>query len=631
MPNRIVSSQAKVRSQEDTGRHLHGRWLYLARGGYIIILLIILSLYGLGTPGYIRYLDEGKIGVDIDQNKLGEIILLPRPGLDASQTGVLKGDVLLAVNGTPTPPRISIEEAVKLLKGKKGESVTITVRTDNEAPRDYKIVRSQLYLTAGEQLHIPFSLLKIVLVVLSIISLLGLGIISLLIFIWRSDDWLAFLVALALITFAAISDNVYLGTKAIGWTAVYYSLDSIGSFLPVLLLCLFPNGRFVPHWAGRFSRILFLWAIPSFMLLAFSDCLGSASCRARWPIASSFLRTSSPPPWLNELTFWVWMLLFSIGVYAQIYRFLYVSNPVERQQIKWIVIGIPLAVLTTISVRLVPESPLITAPMRLFLADVLFSISQLANLFVAIGLGLAVFRYKLWDTDFYINRTWVYGTVTGALAILWWLSVELLQALFNRFTTAGSPSSPVVAALLSSVQVAALFRPARDLAQNWINTRFYKDRVDFTKAIVELQPENWHFISAGDMYHALTENTASLLDSDTSAVYIYNGRATRLVSVRGVTSTQARRLKFDEAIILDLQRGKVVPFNQEKPFALLVPLVVPRQHVKDLIGVLALGRRVNERGYSRDHINDLKNLGERAGMAIHFLQLNEKKLSAVSK
>ena len=30
-------------------------------------------------------------------------------------------------------------------------------------------------------------------------------------------------------------------------------------------------------------------------------------------------------------------------------------------------------------------------------------------------------------------------------------------------------------------------------------------------------------------------------------------------------------------------------------------------------------------GYSRDHVTDLTNLGERAGTALHFLQLNERK------
>jgi GAF domain-containing protein len=49
--------------------------------------------------------------------------------------------------------------------------------------------------------------------------------------------------------------------------------------------------------------------------------------------------------------------------------------------------------------------------------------------------------------------------------------------------------------------------------------------------------------------------------------------------------------------------------------------------LNDLIGVLALGARAEGRGYSRDHLADLTDLGDAAGTALHFLQLNQQKLA----
>jgi hypothetical protein len=591
-------------------RRLHGTGLYVARGGYVAILLIVLFLSVLGVPEYIRYLDEGRISVEVVRNTRGEFVLLPIPELDADQAGVSERDILVAINGIRTPPDLSLEEVFDLFTGKKGEPVTITVRTGNQAPRDLTIIRSRLYLQASERFHIPFNVLKMALLVLGITSIFGFGVISLLIFIKRSEDWMAFLIALALLTFAAISDILFFGAERIELTALYYFLDSIGSFLPALLLFLFPNGHFVPAWTRSFARLLFLWAIASFFLLTFA-----------------------PSWWPEHLTFWLWMAFFVIGVAAQIYRFHYISKPVERQQIKWIVIGFPFAVLANMAYYLLPDFPIgsLTGAERVFLADVLFAVSRVTNLSVAIGLGLAVARYKLWDTDFYVNRTWVYGTVTGLLAIVWWLSVELLQFVLDRFTSLESQSSPVVAALLSSIQVAALFRPARDGVEKWINARFYKDRVDFTKVILELRPENWQFISVKDMVEVLTVTTASLLESTISAVYSYRDGTIHLISVRGIAAAQARRLKISQTNTFDLQHGKIVQLKENNLFTLLIPLIVPRRRVHDLIGILALGPRVANRGYSRDHLNDLKHLGEHAGTAIYFLQLNEKRLASLAK
>ena len=245
-------------------------------------------------------------------------------------------------------------------------------------------------------------------------------------------------------------------------------------------------------------------------------------------------------------------------------------------------------------------------------------------LFFAIIMAFAVFRYKLWDKDFYINRTIIYTLVTAILALLWGATMALLNYFFQQFA---DKQSPLLAAVLSSIQVVALFQPVRDRIEKWINARFYKDRIDFTSAIVELQPEKWQFITPEDMYLALTESAASLLKCDKSVLYTLDGRTTHVASARGMTSPQARQLKLDDKVIQKLQGGGVIQLQDQNPFAVLVPLIVPRGTLNDLIGLLALGPRAEERGYSRDHLSDLSELGHTAGTAIHFLQLNQKKMA----
>jgi hypothetical protein len=212
--------------------------------------------------------------------------------------------------------------------------------------------------------------------------------------------------------------------------------------------------------------------------------------------------------------------------------------------------------------------------------------------------------------------------VTSVLAIVWAVTIALLGYVIKWIT---DQQDPLVATVLSSIQVAALFQPVRQRTEKWINHRFYKDRIDFDEALVELQRDNWQFISSEDMFKLLATKVPRLLKSIRCAIYGVEDLTFHVVSSVGIDQAEAQGYLFDEDSISVLKNGDLVRPKEEEPFALLVPLVVPRQHVNDLIGVLALGPRVEDRGYSRDHLTDLEYLGERAGTAIHFLQLNERK------
>ncbi len=54
------------------------------------------------------------------------------------------------------------------------------------------------------------------------------------------------------------------------------------------------------------------------------------------------------------------------------------------------------------------------------LYDLYFNpVSIILILLIPLSLGIAILRYRLWDIDVLINRTLVYGTLTGILALVY--------------------------------------------------------------------------------------------------------------------------------------------------------------------------------------------------------------------
>ena len=160
--------------------------------------------------------------------------------------------------------------------------------------------------------------------------------------------------------------------------------------------------------------------------------------------------------------FQVVLALSVVSVAALVVRFRR-STGVERQQIKWFAygaaIGIPLG--------LPAQVPVWGPILELLQQPLMFA-----------GLGIGMFRYRLYDVDRVINRTLVYGLLTAVLG----LAYAAGSLVFVLVAGAGSdPPSWLVAA--ATLAAAAVFRPARRRIQAVVDRRFNRRRYNAAQTI----------------------------------------------------------------------------------------------------------------------------------------------------
>jgi signal transduction histidine kinase len=167
----------------------------------------------------------------------------------------------------------------------------------------------------------------------------------------------------------------------------------------------------------------------------------------------------------------VWFALFSAGLHAQFSRYRHVSNPVERQQTKWVVYGFSLELLIAIllsatTLRLMRLPADIPLPYLTPFAHLGWS---LAFALLPISLTIAVMRYRLYDIDLLINRTLVYGVLTGSVIVVYILTVGAFGVLFQS-------GGNLLVALVATGLVAVLFQPLRVRLQKGVNRLMYGER-----------------------------------------------------------------------------------------------------------------------------------------------------------
>lgn len=260
--------------------------------------------------------------------------------------------------------------------------------------------------------------------------------------LWRrSNDAMALLVAMTLVLLPAFFTPMYMPLTG-AWHALAELINRLGGISFVLLLGLFPSGRFAPWWV----------VLPLLALLLFGSGLGQGAPTALvLPIALAAMLTI-------------------IG--AQVYRYRLVSTPVQRQQTKWVVGGLILALLVN-QIFWQPEGwvPALQRKDSLF-PLLLYPDFALIIAILAVTFGIAILRYRLYDIDIIIRRTLIYGVVTAILAALYFGIVVSAQLVTQRLT--GQATQPPAVIVATTLLIAALFMPVRGRIQMLVDRAFYR-------------------------------------------------------------------------------------------------------------------------------------------------------------
>jgi len=272
----------------------------------------------------------------------------------------------------------------------------------------------------------------------------------------------------------------------------------------LVLLYIFPNGRFTPSW----TRWL---AVPWALYIAVCALLPATPFN---PLHGPTWRATP----VASLLFGVgW---FATGLGAQAYRLHRTRDVVERQQLKWTAVGLGLAVsgmMLFYGLLAWGQTPGWPRPFAQPTGETLYVLLRPAILAVSlavfpVSLSVAVLQYRLFDLDLVINRALVWAALTALTMGLYILIVGSLSLLFR------SSNSPL-AFFLATGAVAILFQPARLRVQAAVNRLMYGERDDPYGVLARLGRRLGAALAPDAVAPAIVETIAAALKLPYVALY----------------------------------------------------------------------------------------------------------------
>jgi serine/threonine-protein kinase len=274
----------------------------------------------------------------------------------------------------------------------------------------------------------------------------------------KAHDWLVLLVALTFATWGPSTGicGCSLANELPAWRLPVFLIQAVGDGVGAIVLFLIPNGQWQPRWMRWGIIPVILWFVLSrwFSTVAMTEMVAMYR-------GSSILS----------------IVIGVIALAAQVNRFRRLASPTERQQSKWINLGIAALVVGWIgnfglSLTL---SPSITSASRLLVEFAsYFLFTFLPTLTLIVTVVFAMLRHRLWDIDFAINRSLVYGALTVLLLALFGVSLAVVSTVFRHLA-----GGPVAAVALAGVGFGAIFQPARRRCQRFVDRHFYHIEIDY--------------------------------------------------------------------------------------------------------------------------------------------------------
>lgn len=495
-------------------------------------------------------------GLDFDVTTDGTLLVRTLP--DAEGRSVSPHSKVVALNGRQVSPHLVIADLAAQLGAARGQPLSIALQQPDGRVATIPLSRQPQPVSAASERARELRIwARLGTALLACSALL---VCSLLLALRRPHDPVAMLLAFG---FTILVGTIDPPLQYWLWTDQDVVIDVVGGIAMYLLLiglAAFPDGAFVP----RFLR----WLIPLGILLAFF---------------------SSIPDIDEDVQGVVGILALLAVLVSQFIRLRRQPTGIERQQLKWAAFGFGIGLLlifaAVVLAAMQGDDP---TTYSVLISTIILLLFNIGLAIMALGLLVALIRFRLWEADTVITRSAAYAVVTVIVGIVWAASSDLVKLVITEVMGRESEAG---ATTVGAIIAAGVFSPTQSAVLGWTR-RHFGSPLERIKGSAE-RLKSW----------GLTEAPAEV--------------ATRAL---GIIDEAVHPLAA--AVLLDTADGEQTIARRGQESALRHRMVerVDLSDEEGSVGALLLGRRSDGNRYNRQELEAVRELVPHIADALRVAQ-----------
>jgi HD-GYP domain-containing protein (c-di-GMP phosphodiesterase class II) len=264
-----------------------------------------------------------------------------------------------------------------------------------------------------------------------------------------------------------------------------------------------------------------------------------------------------------------------------------------------------------------------------------YPIDIAANGVTALLIAYAILRLQLLDMRVVIRLGILYSITTAIFSAIYFLSISLV---LNAFQLLSGKTVFLVSILVGALS-AILLSPLRDLAQSWIDRIFYRDKYNAELMLQRLSRTATSFLDIEKITHLILSEVSNTLHIEHGAILIKAAERGdfQVIAEDGEKKHFRSGFRADHPIVTWMMRQNQPLLNRDLSLFPIFKSIwreeneelekfnpeifLPLISKGELIGILALGKKLSSQPYTQDEQLIFSTLANQTAVAIENARL----------